>query len=81
MKTKTKSKNIKYIILILILFSIKNVLKLVKVYEFNDISNTSYPTIKKSKSNFEDIQLKDFQDDITFHLVSYCWMTKYRLYG
>ena len=79
-KLKIKSKNIKYHYFNCSnVFSIKkNVLKLVKVYGCPDILiNTSYPTIKKkSKSNFKDIQLKDFQDDITFHLVSYCWIAK-----
>ena len=79
-KIKIKSKNINYNYFNCSnVFSIKkNILKFVKIYGCPDILiNTSYPTIKKqSKNNFKEIKLKDFQDDLTFHLVSYCWIAK-----
>ena len=39
--------------------------------------NTSYPVIKKPyKNNFSQIKLEDFKNDINFHLLSYCWISK-----
>lgn len=56
----------------------KKLNKFVKKFGCPDILiNTSYPFIKKPiKNNFSQIKLQDFQNDINFHLLSYCWISK-----
>ena len=56
----------------------KNISGLVNKYGCPDILiNTSYPVTKNwSKNNFSDINLKDFQKDISFQLISSCWISK-----
>ena len=55
-----------------------NISRIIKKYGCPDILiNTSYPVSKNlSKNNFKDIKITDFQNDINFHLISYCWISK-----
>ncbi len=56
----------------------KNLNKFVNKFGCPDILiNTSYPVLKKPiKNNFSEIKLQDFQNDVNFHLLSYCWISK-----